>query len=267
MLKAPTREPKRTPQVDSASSKVWYGQTEARGAAKWRVSGVAAGLALVLTACGAHKPQRAPIATTTRHTVTSTAELPRFAPTPARILRACHALAASRSVPVRCPRRLPNAAWRITDRSIVEGRCSYLMNLSGTPPDGPVAPFHLLLGGTCLRLPLDAPQGRWPPPAFTGQDFGLYPGPKLCDAASQRGACQRPRLLARVRVRDRRALLLQVPPFPVGGAHGGHIVAIWNQGTSGYIVSVHFAGTDRPHGSAFEGTVTAIAEAASRAGQ
>ena len=48
-------------------------------------------------------------------------------------------------------------------------------------------------------------------------------------------------------VAGHRALVLDMPPFPVGGAHGGHVLVVWNQGTASYVVSVHFTGSDTTH--------------------
>ena len=47
------------------------------------------------------------------------------------------------------------------------------------------------------------------------------------------------RPIGSARVRDAPATVLQAPPFPRGGLHGGHVVVLWNEGGHGYLASVH----------------------------
>lgn len=42
-----------------------------------------------------------------------------------------------------------------------------------------------------------------------------------------------------VSVHGRPAAVLQVPPYPRGGIHGGHVVILRNQDGHGYLVSAH----------------------------
>jgi len=54
------------------------------------------------------------------------------------------------------------------------------------------------------------------------------------------------RLLRQIHVGEHAALLLVAAAFPRGGVHGGHLAAVWNQGGSGYALSLHFADEGAP---------------------
>jgi hypothetical protein len=40
-------------------------------------------------------------------------------------------------------------------------------------------------------------------------------------------------------------LVLATAPYPNGGVHGGHTVAIWNDRGNGYTLTMHFRPDDR----------------------
>lgn len=223
---------------------------------RWDHQTVAVGLALAaavfIAGCGS-SPHDAGVTVADHRSLPATG----FARTPSAVLRACRALVSRRRVRVRCPARLPDSGWAVTERTLVNDRCAYLLNLAGAPVDSTAPAFHLLLGGRCGQFSLSERAGRWQPRphSSTGQDLGLLP----CRAPSDDAACRPPRMLAHATVDGHRALLLEVAPFPAGGVHGGHLVALWNQGAAGYLVSMHFAGNDRFHSPAMNKVVLATA--------
>ena len=64
------------------------------------------------------------------------------------------------------------------------------------------------------------------------------------------------------------ALLLTVAGFPAGGIHGGHVAVVWNQGSDGYVLSMHFGEHAGLSGRAQESAVleAATSMSAARAG-
>lgn len=50
------------------------------------------------------------------------------------------------------------------------------------------------------------------------------------------------RVIGRVVVDGRRALVLEAAPYPQGGIHGGHVIVVWNASGHGHVVSVHYDG-------------------------
>lgn len=93
--------------------------------------------------------------------------------------------------------------------------------------------FHLLVGGQRQSF------GRWP----AGVDPDLRVTTRKVTIPTQDGGRfvqQLPaRRIATARVHGARAAVLQEPPYPAGGLHGGHVVVLWNEGSHGYLVSVH----------------------------
>jgi len=52
-------------------------------------------------------------------------------------------------------------------------------------------------------------------------------------------------VLAQTTIRGLRGLVLQVPPYPEGGEHGGHVLVVWNPDGHGAFVSLHLGGYPR----------------------
>jgi hypothetical protein len=50
-----------------------------------------------------------------------------------------------------------------------------------------------------------------------------------------------PRVLAHVPFMGATALVLKVAPYPSGGINGDHVVLVWNESGSGYLMSFHYA--------------------------
>lgn len=161
----------------------------------------------------------------------------------------CANAAASASVAVLCPTRLPLGGFE-SPRNYGDAPCSYLINLE---PRGMLeragAVFHLLFGGTCEPWDLQTNNGRWPAvltavPA--GADLRLIGTARLTPAHTE---ADRKRLglrvLRRTRIGSAPALVLRNPPYPVGGIHGDHISIVWNTGGAGYAVSGHAVASAR----------------------
>jgi hypothetical protein len=76
------------------------------------------------------------------------------------------------------------------------------------------------------------------------------------------------RLRRRAAVARHPALLLTVAGFPAGGIHGGHVAVVWNQGSDGYVLSMHFGEHAGLSGRAQESAVleAATSMSAARAG-
>ena len=53
------------------------------------------------------------------------------------------------------------------------------------------------------------------------------------------------KLLRRAPVSGSSAAVLEAPPYPQGGVHGGHIIVLWNAGGHGYVMSAHGEGMTR----------------------
>lgn len=132
-----------------------------------------------------------------------------------------------------------------------------------TRPFGSTDSFHVLAGGRCGRFSLALSKGRWPINARMKRDLGLIGVKPLSPGGSPTEQRVRLRLLRRVRVAQHPGLLLRVALYPVGGVHGGHIVAIWNQEGSGYALTMHFHGKESGGRTAQEATVLRAASAMS----
>ncbi len=186
---------------------------------------------------------------------------------PPQVAATCRSLAASRDVPVRCPPRLPRARWAVSHRSLRSGPCAYLLDLNARPlprPDAPDGAHHALAGGRCRPFPLRTAAGRWPAgPRLTG-DLGLLGAEPTGPGGSWAEQRAVPlRVLRPVRVATHPALLLRAAPYPYGGVHGGHLVAVWNQRGAGHVLSLHFApgapGPPRRHEVVLLAAATAMA--------
>lgn len=194
--------------------------------------------------CGGGRATDARTAATDR-SGPSSAQAP-LQPLPASVATACRALARSRTVRVLCPTRLPTGRWVVYHRTLRNGSCAYLLDLN-TRPFGQNVPFHSLAGGRCSPWPLTTARGHWPADPRLANDLGLV-GAKPLQPGQARSTIPTavpPRVLRRIRVGTHLGLLLQGATYPNGGVHGGHVAVIWNQGDSGYVLSLHF--TEQPH--------------------
>src|SRR5215211_1576832 len=160
------------------------------------------------------------------------ARLPR---TPAAITNACARAAGPATFPVLCPTRWPSSRGREarTARIYETAPDVYLINADNGFSRRGGHVFHLLLGGQ--RMPFR----RWP----RGVDPRLRITTRKVTTPIRGGGeyvQQLPaRRIATVRVHGARADVLQEPPYPAGGLHGGHLVVLWNEDGHGYIASVH----------------------------
>jgi hypothetical protein len=158
----------------------------------------------------------------------------RMAPTPTAITNACARTATSVSFPVLCPARWPSPRGRGGRARLFESASDvYLLDAANgfTRRGGHV--FHLLIGGQ--RRPF----GHWP----AGVDPRLRVTTRKVTTPIQGGGefvQQLPaRRIATARIHGGRAAILQEPPYPAGGLHGGHVVVLWNENGHGYLLSVH----------------------------
>ena len=180
-------------------------------------------LAAVLVGCGGEdKPKP------------ESGSVPRVPVAPAANTRACERPAPS-SFPVLCPRRWPSVGGHEAPKARLFGEAAdaYLINVENgfTRRGGHV--FHLMVGGQA------EPFGRWP----VGVDPHLRLTTRRVTTPQAGGGTfvqQLPaRPFANARIHGARAAVLQEPPYPAGGLHGGHVVVLWSKGGHGYLVSVH----------------------------
>lgn len=173
--------------------------------------------------------------------------------------RACAGLAETERMPVLCPTWLPATdrgptrykGFSVSQRDFERGECQYLIQMSYDGPEaGPTVPFHILFGGRCERFPLKTAQGHWPDGGSRVRYLRLLT--RVAEPGSP-AEIVRPRVVTRVTVRRRAALVLQVAPYPRGGIHGGHYAIVWNRRDAGYVLSLHYrrgdagsGGTDAP---------------------
>jgi hypothetical protein len=157
---------------------------------------------------------------------------------------ACERLARRSQITVLCPPAgggpLPPLV-RLIHEDLDPTPCAYLMNLDSLGPEPSDArPFHLLLGGSCLRFPLTARSGRWTadPPASL-RLVGSPPVP-----SGGRPTVTRPHVLRRVTVRGHPGLLLRSDPL-AGPLNAGHYALVWNERGAGYAISAHYRSGDR----------------------
>jgi hypothetical protein len=157
-----------------------------------------------------------------------------LAPAPERVVARCEALAASRSLPVHCPRRLPQARWVVAHRTLRTGRCEYLVDLAAGGHRR-----HALAGGRCGRWPLRTRDGGWPAATPLARDLGLVGSKPQRPGRPDADRTVRARVVRRIAVAGHPGLVLTAAPFPDGGVHGGHTIAMWNQRGHGYVLSLH----------------------------
>lgn len=168
---------------------------------------------------------------------------------PPRLTAACREVAAAtRGTEVVCPTRLPATSpankLRIAHLDLAPERRSYLIDAEMEALSSET-PFHVLIGGTQSGYSMRTKNGRWPL-AFPQRDpLRLIPLREL--EPGQRGA-PRPatvRVLKTANIGGRPAIVLQLPPYPLGGVQGGHTAVLLDQPTGYYVISLHWA-TDAP---------------------
>jgi hypothetical protein len=192
-----------------------------------------------------------------------------LAPSPAAVTNACRRASDADGQPLPCPRELPRIslkALKVTNDDKRPGRCQTLLEL-GSAASGP---FHLLFGARCRPFPLATRQSTWPlvPPRVLPDDLGLIGfTPEIPGRPGVGGRPVRLTVLQRIRVAGRPGLLLRVKPYPAGGLHGGHVMALWNDAGRGYLVSLHFEDGGHPGSRAAmeEDTTRAVADASAPA--
>jgi hypothetical protein len=108
---------------------------------------------------------------------------------------------------------------------------------------------HLLVGATPRELPVFGARGRrWPPPWLLVKPPAALAVPLRDERVRSREGrriviAQRPTILGPALVGDRPAVLLRSAPYPRGGLHGGHVLAVWNdRRRRGHLVSLHYGG-------------------------
>jgi hypothetical protein len=166
-----------------------------------------------------------------------TAAPERLVAMPHAAIRRCAALGPRRDVPVRCPTRLPDAQWRLRYQTLERGRRAYLADFRTRSSTKGLA-YHALAGGRVGRFPLRVRRGAWPAALPLARDLGL-----LGARQDRRGRWHPVRLevVRSARVRSSRALVIRAAEFPDGGIHGGHLGVVWNEGRSGYTLTIHFS--------------------------
>jgi hypothetical protein len=156
---------------------------------------------------------------------------------------------------------------RVVNADKRPGRCQSLLELGSDVPSGDrvLQVFHMLFGTRCRPFPLASRGPIWPR-VFADvepDDLGLIGStPEVPGKPNVGGQPVRLRVLSRIAVAGRPALLLRVKPYPAGGVHGGHVVVLWNASGRGYVVSLHFEGGQRSERDAIEeATTKAVARA------
>lgn len=165
-----------------------------------------------------------------------------------KVAAACKRAGEVNDVQVRCPDWLPGSrnydgapAYVVEHDDFADDRCSQLTELINYRHEaGGPHPFHVWIGARCGRLPLRGSGGRWPPTPNVRDYLALVLEAPELPGREREGQLVRPRIVDSVRVNGSRALLLAVEPFPGGGLHGGHYAVVWNDDSSGHVLSFHY---------------------------
>lgn len=204
-----------------------------------------------------------------RGTAPSAAPAPeaRLSPVPRAAVRRCAGLIPRRSIPVLCPTRLPKGDWIVRYQTLATGRLQYLASFQTCPlgSGGSGGAHHVLAGGRRGRWPLETARGRWPADTEMPRDLILLPHGSLQPGEGPDDLQREPlRVLGRATVDEHPALLLRAAEYPAGGAHGGHLIAVWNQAGNGYTLSMHFGENDSRSQEEREAVLLQAAAAMSR---
>lgn len=162
-------------------------------------------------------------------------------PAPAAVVTSeCRAASAVYEGTVRCPTRLTSS--RDPERIEFGGRartapCTWQIGLQLRGPA-----FHVLFGGQCRPLPLEADGTRWPRSTrgVEGQ-LGLI-GAEALTPDGGGGRDVKPTVVRDdVTVNGAPAMLVAYTGYPQAGTvHAGHQALLWNEGGEGLVVSGHF---------------------------
>jgi hypothetical protein len=165
-----------------------------------------------------------------------------------RALAATCATLARDDVPVLCPPPAARDPSGPADRRLAvihedldPDPCAYVVNVQ--QPDHDLAgerPAHVVLGGSCARLPLGRPGTRWAIDPLASLRAVATP-PLQSGQTPDQVTLRRPLVLRRLTVRGQAGTLLQFDARPPGGLHGGHYGLAWNEDGHGYLLSVHWA--------------------------
>jgi hypothetical protein len=154
------------------------------------------------------------------------------------VRRFCDAIS-RRGIRALCPSRWPRRHGRILDgrNLVLSGAQSYLgtFNNSGA---GTADAGHVFLGGQPTPFSLSGRAGDpWPRPGEPNPDEAM----RLPPRAAAAGRLPRATVVRRARVGHFPAIVIRLAPYPTGGVHGGHVVALWNERGRGYLISFHFS--------------------------
>jgi hypothetical protein len=161
---------------------------------------------------------------------------------PAVVGKVCGKLVKAVDFPIMCPSAWPRSAAASEPQVGVFAttRATYLVNaFNGLSDHGPHI-FHLFFGGQASPFRADLTSID-PSLRVTTHDVRI-PMRGGRTYLQQRAAHD----IGSTTVHRQRARILQEPPYPQGGLHGGHVLVLWNQSGHGYLVSVHGQGLARP---------------------
>lgn len=153
---------------------------------------------------------------------------------PVPVERACRRAAHRTGLPSACPTTWPQhgGPGEPKARLLRWSARAYLIDVSNGYSHQPYV-FHVLIGAQ--RRPF----GAWP--SRTAVELGL-PSKTVKLRMRGGGYFVRQRAatpVATLHVTGGTGLVLAAPPFPAGGIHGGHLIAIWNHRNHGYVISIH----------------------------
>lgn len=159
---------------------------------------------------------------------------------PTGVGEGCRAAAEIAAFAVLCPTEWPATSRPATARlRLYESDGAYLLEAqSGFGTRAPV--FHVLFGGQRKPFPAGFQGGgrqlrlttrRVVSPVYASPRGGRVIGRSVAELPARR--------VGTTRIHGRPAAIMQAPPYPKGGIHGGHAVVMWNEGGHGYLVSAH----------------------------
>jgi hypothetical protein len=190
-----------------------------------RRAAAAALLAVAIAGCGSSEEAERP---------------PPLPPAPVGVADGCRDAADAAGFAVLCPSGWPRASRpaRVRLRHY-GGDDSYLLE-EQDGFGGRAAVFHVLFGGQRKPFPAGFEGGgrqlrlttrRVVTPFYASPRGGRVVGRTVVERPTRR--------VGTTDVRGHRAAIMQAPPYPHGGIHGGHAIVMWNEGGHGYLVSTH----------------------------
>jgi hypothetical protein len=172
-------------------------------------------------------------------------ELPRA---PGRVAEGCRQAADVATFAVFCPTGWPEGSRPSASKLRLLGSDEAYLLEDGAGFGGRSPVFHVLLGGQRKPFPpgfegggkqLRVTTRRVLTPHYAGPGKGRILGHSVVERPTRR--------IAWTRVHRRPAAIMQAPPYPQGGIHGGHAIVMWNENGHGYLVSAH---NERSHRAA-----------------